>query len=190
MLKRIINVLLVSAVLAVGLTAGVAMANTVTPPDQDKIHDDKGQPNADEDKVTGPPGTHEDGSLIADDWGSVASALGDAGVMGDHNSDPVQIGGSDGTGCFGENRELNCRETPRDGLGNIARNDFDDHNVPTSETTDCDQIPEGDTQCDGGDRLFNHACIAAAAPLPGTVDENCDPVQPDCTDAPGGSNRE
>ena len=173
MLKRIINVLLVSAVLAVGLTAGVAMANTVTPPDQDKIHDDKGQPNADEDKVTGPPGTHEDGSLIADDWGSVASALGDAGVMGDHNSDPVQIGGSDGTGCFGENRELNCRETPRDGLGNVAKNDFDDHGVPT---TNCDAIPEGETPCDTGDNLSDHGCIAAAAPLPGFPE-----VQPDCT---------
>jgi hypothetical protein len=162
------------------------MGKTVTPPDQDKIHDDKGQPNADEDKVRGAPGTHEDGSLIADDWGSVSSALGNAGVMGDHNSDPVQIGGPGNIGCFGENKELNCRETPRDGLGNVAKNDSEDHGV-TGTCSDL-EFPETDN-CDSGDNLSDHGCVAAAAPLPGTVDENGEPVQPECTDAPGGGNR-
>ena len=195
MLRRI-SVLLLSALLTVGLTVPVALAQPANrdgcEPGSLDLLCDKGQPGSDEEKVTGPPGTHVDENgdetLIADDWGSVASALGDAGVMGDHNSDPVQIGGSDGTGCFGDNREHNCRETPRDGLGNVAMNDFDDHNVPVaSETTDCDQIPEGDTQCEGGDGLFNHACIAAAAALPGTLDEEGNEVQPDCTAEPGGN---
>ena len=159
MFKRI-SVLLLSALLTVGLTPSVAMGNTVTPPDQDKIHDDKGQPNADEEKETGAP---DDPNA----WGSVAAQLADEGVMGAHSSDPVP------TGCFGENKELNCRETPRDGLGNVAKNDFDDHGVPT---TNCDAIPEGETPCDSGDNLSDHGCIAAAAPLPGFPE-----VQPDCT---------
>src|SRR5918994_5049862 len=106
MLRRI-SVLLLSALLTVGLTAPVALA---APPD-----------NLDP-KETGGPGTHVDedetidGTIIADDWGSVASQLGDEGVMGKHSSDPVL------TGCFGENQEQNCRETPRDGLGNVAKN--------------------------------------------------------------------
>jgi len=160
MLKRI-SVLLLSALLTVGLTASVAMGNTVTPPDQDKIHDDKGQPNADEEKETGAP---DDPNA----WGSVAAQLADEGVMGAHSSDPVPVGGPGNTGCFGENKELNCRETPRDGLGNVAKNDFDDHGVPT---TNCDV-----NVCDSGDNISDHACIAAAAPLPGFPE-----VQPDCT---------
>jgi hypothetical protein len=159
MLRRI-SVLLLSALLTVGLTPSVAMGATVTPPDQEKIHDDKGQPNADEPKEPGGPDD-------PNSWGSVAAQLADEGVMGAHSSDPVP------TGCFGENKELNCRETPRDGLGNVAKNDFDDHGVPT---TNCDQIPEGETPCDTGDNLSDHGCIAAAAPLPGFPE-----VQPDCT---------
>ena len=130
MLKRI-SVLLLSALLTVGLTANVAMGNTVTPPDQDKIHDDKGQPNADEEKETGAP---DDPNA----WGSVAAQLADEGVMGAHSSDPVP------TGCFGENKELNCRETPRDGLGNVAKNDFDDHGVPTGTAEECAAVAAED----------------------------------------------
>ena len=87
MLKRI-SVLLLSALLTVGLTAPVALA---APKD-----------NLDP-KETGGPGTHKDGSIIADDWGSVASDLGDAGVMGEHSSDPVP--------------RIPGHETPRDALG-------------------------------------------------------------------------
>ena len=169
MLKRI-SVLLLSALLTVGLTASVAMGNTVTPPDQDKIHDDKGQPNADEPKDTGSP---DDPNA----WGSVAAQLADEGVMGAHSSDPVPVGGPGNTGCFGENKELNCRETPRDGLGNVAKNDFDDHGVPTGTAEECAaRLAAGLTPCDSGDNISDHACIAAAAPLPGFPE-----VQPVCT---------
>jgi len=179
MLKRIINVLLVSAVLAVGLTASVAMAQTTPNRDPDEVCTgerdepmicDKGQPGADEPKDTGKP---DDPNA----WGSVAAQLADEGVMGAHSSDPVPVGGPGNTGCFGENKELNCRETPRDGLGNVAKNDFDDHGVPTGTAEECAaRLAAGLTPCDSGDNISDHACIAAAAPLPGFPE-----VQPDCT---------
>src|SRR5215207_7009861 len=115
MLRRIINVLLVSALLTVGLTASVAMANTSGPAGPNPDLSDRGQPNADEDKVTGKP--HD-----PDAWGSVASALGDAGVMGEHSSNPF-VSTADQTALPQDIK----RETPRDGLGNVAMNDFDDH---------------------------------------------------------------
>src|SRR5919112_3614821 len=102
MFKRI-SVLLLSALLTVWLTTPVALA---APPD-----------NLDP-KETGGPGTHDDGTIIADDWGSVASELGDEGVMGEHSSDPVPF--------------VEGHETPRDGLGNVAKKDSEDHGVTGS----------------------------------------------------------
>ena len=156
MLSRI-SVLLLSALLTVGLTAPVALA---APPD-----------NLDP-KETGGPGTHDDENetIIADDWGSVASELGDEGVMGEHSSDPVPF--------------VEGHETPRDGLGNAAKNDSEDHDV--QGTCSEGQSPTEDN-CDSGDNLSDHGCVASAAPLPGTVDEDGNPVQPVCTDAPGGN---
>jgi hypothetical protein len=87
--------------------------------------------------------------------------------MGAHSSDPVL------TGCFGENREHNCRETPRDGLGNVARNDSMDHDVEGR----CSDGQTSEDNCDSGGHLSDHGCVAAAAPLPGFEPE----VQPDCT---------
>jgi len=164
MLKRIINVLLVSAVLAVGLTASVAMAQTTPNRDDgvctgartDPLICEKGQPGADEPKDTGKP---DDPNA----WGSVAAQLADEGVMGEHSSDPVPF--------------VPGHETPRDGLGNVAKNDFDEHGVPTGTAEECAaRLADGLTPCDSGDNISDHACIAAAAPLPGFPE-----VQPDCT---------
>src|ERR671920_1617554 len=153
MLKSI-SVLLLSALLTVGLTAPVALAA----PPEDNL----------DPKETGGPGTHEDGSIIADDWGSVASDLGDAGVMGEHSSDPVP--------------QRPGHETPRDGLGNVAKNDSEDHGV--TGTCSEGEFPETDN-CDSGDNLSDHGCVAAAAPLPGIPDE--DQPELDCTAEPGGN---
>jgi len=162
MLKRIINVLLVSAVLAVGLTASVAMAQTTPNRDPvevckgerlDPLICDKGQPGADEPKDTGSP---DDPNA----WGSVAAQLADEGVMGEHSSDPVPF--------------VPGHETPRDGLGNVARNDLGDHGVtvPCAEG----QTPTEDNPCDPGSQLPAHGCVAAASDLPGFPG-----VRPDCT---------
>ena len=147
MLRRI-SVLLLSALLTVGLTAPVALA---APPEG------KGCSGAAlEPCDTGQP-QDAAGNNNANDWGSVASQLGDAGVMGEHSSDPVP--------------RIEGHETPRDGLGNVARNDLNDHGVQGS----CSDPT--DVNCDTGSHLSDHGCVAAAAPLPGSDP----PVQPDCT---------
>ena len=96
--------------------------------------------------------------------------------MGTHSSDPVL------TGCFGENSEQNCRETPRDGLGNVAKNDSEDHEVTgsCSETENSQGELVDPNNCDTGDNLSDHGCVAAAAPLPGFRDEDGEEIQPDC----------
>ena len=156
MLRRI-SVLLLSALLTVGLTAPVALA---APKD-----------NLDP-KETGGPGTrvdeNGDETIIADDWGAVASDLGDAGVMGEHSSDPVP--------------QAPGHETPRDGLGNEAKNDSEDHGV--TGTCSEGEFPETDN-CDSGDNLSDHGCVAAAAPLPGIPEE--DQPELDCEAEPGGN---
>ena len=144
-----ISVLLLSALLTVGLTAPVALAAPL---------EDKGQPQATEPKDTGSPDD-------PNSWGSVSAQLADEGVMGAHSSDPVP--------------RLDGQETPRDGLGNVARNDSMDHNV-TGSCSDPDGVnPEGGlvdlNNCDTGSQLSDHGCVAAAAPLPGFPE-----VQPDC----------
>jgi hypothetical protein len=168
MLRRI-SVLLLSALLTVGLTAPVALA---APPD-----------NLDP-KETGGPGTHADGSIVADDWGSVASELGDEGVMGGHSSNP-RVSTADQTALP---QDVN-RETPRDGLGNVAKNDSEDHGVTgsCSETKNSDGGLVDQNNCDTGDNLSDHGCVAAAAPLPGIVDEDGNLVQPECEAEPGGN---
>jgi len=112
MLKRIINVLLVSAVLAVGLTASVAMANTAGPADQDTIHDDKGVQNANDTEPTVD-------TAPANGFGTVtsqrASTVHD---IGDHSSNPLNTAGEANL----DPQDVN-RDTPRDGVGNVARND-------------------------------------------------------------------
>jgi hypothetical protein len=138
---RCISVLLVSVLLMVALAANVALAAPPT---------GKGQPGVAEPKVTGSPND-------PNAWGSVASQLGSEGIMGEHSSDPVP--------------RVPGHETPRDGLGNVARNDATDHNTPACPA-------EG---CDTGDHMADHACIAAAAPVPGTT------FEPDCTAEPGRS---
>jgi len=94
-----------------------------------------GQPCASEEKVQG----------SADDpnaWGAVVSELGIEGVVGEHSSDPPG-------------------DEPRDGLGNVARNDGGDEGTTDPENT--------------GDHLGDHACIAD------------DPFDTDCTADPGGT---
>ena len=97
-------------------------------------------------------------------WGSVSSQIADEGVMGEHSSDPIPF--------------VEGHETPRDGLGNVAKNDAFDHGV----TGPCEdgETPTVDN-CDSGSQLSDHGCVAAAAPLPGIVDEDGNPIQPDCT---------
>ena len=73
--------------------------------------DSKGQPRATEEKTTGVP-TNPDG------WGSVVSDFADLGIMGSHSS------------SFSE---------PRDGLGNVARNDGFDSD-PASDDGGDDHI--------------------------------------------------
>src|SRR5215212_1355788 len=168
MLRRI-SVLLLAVLLVLSLAGNVAMAQT--PPNRDEcdgdrddpLQCDKGQPGADETKETGGPDD-------PNSWGAVASQLGDAGVMGTHSSDPVS--------------QVDGHETPRDGLGNVARNDLLDHGV----TGSCDDTlnPEVDpNNCDTGSQLSDHGCVAAAADLPGIPPE--DQPDLDCTAGPGGS---
>jgi hypothetical protein len=153
-MKRII-LRLVTALVMVALAANVALA---APPVG------KGQPGAAEDKVQGSP-------YDPNAWGSVASQLGAEGVMGEHSSDPVPLPCCEGN------------ETPRDGLGNVARNDAREHGTSGS----CSDPRSDPDNCDTGDHLADHACIAAAAPLPGIVDEDGNPIQPDCAAEPGHS---
>ena len=165
MLRRI-SVLLLSALLTVGLTAPVALA---APKD-----------NLDP-KETGGPGTrvdeNGDETIIADDWGAVASDLGDAGVMGEHSSNPF-VSPADQTALPQDIK----RETPRDGLGNVAKNDSEDHDVTgsCSETVNSEGELVDPNNCDTGDNLSDHGCVAAAAPLPGFRDEDGEEIQPDC----------
>ena len=155
MLRRI-SVRLLAALLTVGLSATVALA---APPDNKGACDNAVNPDcAEEDKETGSP---DDPNA----WGSVASQLGDAGVMGAHSSDPVPF--------------VEGHETPRDGLGNVARNDATDHGTSGS----CSDPLSDPDNCDTGDNISDHACIASAAPLPGISPR----VQPDCTAGPGKS---
>jgi hypothetical protein len=165
MLRRI-SVFLLAVLLVLSLAGNVAMAQT--PPNRDtcdvdpnQLQCDKGQPGADETKETGSPDD-------PNSWGAVASQLGDAGVMGKHSSDPVP--GREG------------HETPRDGLGNVAKNDSEDHGV--TGTCSEGEFPETDN-CDSGDNLSDHGCVAAAAPLPGIPEE--DQPELDCTAEPGGN---
>ena len=131
MLKRIINVLLVSAVLAVGLTASVALANTAGPADQNTIHEDKGVQNANDTE----PAVD---TAPANGFGAVtsqrASTVHD---IGDHSSNPLNTtcpkdaqGNlidpdcvSDADALANGDPQLVNRDTPRDGVGNVARND-------------------------------------------------------------------
>src|SRR5215207_2039712 len=137
MLKRIINVLLVSAVLAVGLTASVALANTAGPPDPVHKLDDKGVPNANEDKETGQP-TSLDGENIANGFGAVTSQrASEFHDIGEHSSNPLNTrcpkdaaGNlidpdcvSDAEAIANGDPQLINRDTPRDGVGNVSRND-------------------------------------------------------------------
>ena len=157
MLKRI-SVLLLSALLTVGLTAPVALA---APPDNKGACDNAVNPDcAEEDKGTGSPDD-------PNSWGSVASELGDAGVMGEHSSDPVPF--------------VEGHETPRDGLGNVAKNDSEDHGV----TGSCSDPTSDPLNCDTGDNVSDHGCVAAAADLPGIPPE--DQPELDCTAEPGGN---
>src|SRR5215210_446807 len=166
MLRRI-SVFLLAVLLVLSLAGNVAMAQTE--PDLS----DRGQPGADEPKDTGSPDD-------PNSWGSVASQLGDEGVMGKHSSNPF-VSKPDQTASP---QDID-RETPRDGLGNVARNDLGDHGV----TVPCldGQTPTEDNPCDPGSQLPAHGCVAAAAPLPGIVDENGEPIQPDCNAGPGNS---
>jgi hypothetical protein len=141
---RRISVLLMSALVMVALVANAALA---APPDNKGACDNAVNPDcAAEDKVKGSPND-------PNAWGSVASQLGSEGIMGEHSSDPVP--------------RVPGNETPRDGLGNVARNDAG------NERTD----PADDT----GDHIADHACIAAATTVPGTA------FQPNCAAEPGRS---
>ena len=95
--------------------------------------EDKGQPGSDEVKQPGSPDN-------PDDWGSVVTqtAIQSEGTFGQHASDPP-----------GDN--------PRDGFGNVSRNDAG--NEPDAEDT--------------GDHIADHACIAD------------DPFGADCALEPG-----
>ncbi len=143
MLRRI-GALLLAVLLMLTLAASVALA---APPEG------KGVPRAEEPKSTGSPDDPTTEANEANNWGSVASQLGSEGIMGEHSSDPVP--------------RVPGNETPRDGLGNVARNDAGD------ERTD----PADDT----GDHIADHACIAAATTVPGTA------FQPNCAAEPGRS---
>ena len=170
MLRRI-SVFLLSVLLVLSLAGNVALAQPANRDDCDGDRDDplqcdKGQPGSDEPKE---PGSPDDPNA----WGGVASELGELGVMGKHSSDPVpgvEIGTSG-------------NETPRAGLGNEARNDATAHGVSGS----CSDPASDPLNCDSGDHMADHACQAAAGELPGIVDEDGNPVQPDCTDEPGHS---
>jgi hypothetical protein len=161
MLRRI-TVLLMAVLLLFALTGNVALA--LTEPDLS----DRGQPNADEEKKKGKPND-------PNAWGSVASQLGDAGVMGAHSSDPLP------TRCVGVGES--CGETPRNGLGNEARNDAEAHGVTgsCSDTVNSKGEPVDQDNCDTGDHMADHACQAAAGGVPGTN------LTPSCTAEPGNS---
>jgi hypothetical protein len=132
---RRISVLLLSTLLTVALTSPVALA---APPDNKGACDNDANPDcAEEDKVTGP-------AADPNAWGSVVTQTAipseeegvEAGTFGEHASDPPG-------------------DEPRDGLGNVARND--QGNEPGTDCFD----PEGDgTGCDTGDHLADHACVA------------------------------
>ncbi len=143
MLRRI-SALLLAVLLMLTLASSVALA---APPEG------KGVPRAEEPKSTGSPDDPTTEANEANNWGSVASQLGNEGIMGQHSSDPVPF--------------VPGREVPRDGLGNVSRNDAG------NEGTD----PAADT----GSRISDHACIAAARPVPGTT------FQPSCEAEPGQS---
>ncbi len=91
----------------------------------------KGQPGSDDSGKL--PGSPND----ANAWGSVVTqtAIQSEGTFGEHASDPPG-------------------DEPRAGLGNVARNDQGDERTP-----DCFD-PEGDGDCDTGDHVADHACIA------------------------------
>jgi hypothetical protein len=137
MLRRI-SVLLLSALLTVGLTANVALAQPANRddcvPDSDELLCDKGQPGSDEEKVPGSP-------TDPNAWGSVVTqtAIQSEGDFGEHASDPPG-------------------DEPRDGFGNVSRNDAGN---------------EGPDAPDTGDHIADHACIAD------------DPFQADCEEEPG-----
>src|SRR5215203_1529237 len=158
MLKRIINVLLVSAVLAVGLTASVAMANMAGPADQDTIHDDKGVQNANDTEPTVD-------TAPANGFGAVtsqrASTVHD---IGDHSSNPTP--GDD---------------QPRKGVGNVARTDAGLVEVINSFG---DPGEEDDVK-DTGARTGDHGCLigelddAIGQDDAGVTDCTADPGNPD-----------
>jgi hypothetical protein len=131
---RRISVLLLSAVVMVALVPNAALA---APPDNKGACDNDANPDcAEEDKVTGP-------AADPNAWGSVVSqtAMQSEGTFGQHASNPP--GGQ-----------------PRDGLGNVARNDAGD---------------EGPNAPDTGDHVGDHACIAD------------NPFGANCTAEPGNS---
>jgi len=123
MLKRIINVLLLSAVLTVGLTATVALAapgiegcsghhETVG----DVPIEEGGVPI--EECQTGPP---DDDTAPAEGFGAVTSQrASEFHDIGEHSSNPT---------TFGEDPDALPqdvdRDTPRKGVGNVARTDSD-----------------------------------------------------------------
>jgi hypothetical protein len=116
MLSRI-SVLLMAVLVMSALASSVTLA--VAPVN-------KGQQGATEDKETGPPGD-------PNDWGTVTSqrASGPEHDLGEHSSDPVLD-------------EEGDRETPRKGIGNVARTDSEMFGPNTDDT---------------GDHPADHACI-------------------------------
>jgi hypothetical protein len=157
MLRRI-SVLLLSALVMVALVANVALA---APPDNKGACDNDVNPDcAEEDKKTGPAND-------PNAWGSVVTQTAipseeegvEAGTFGEHASDPPG-------------------DEPRDGLGNRARNDQNDEG--TDNCFETSENPDPLRDCDTGDNIGDHACIA---------DTNFDAVcalKPGST-APGGA---
>ena len=132
---RHISVLLMSVLVVSALASSVALAE----------QPNRGVPGATEDKETGSPGD-------PNDWGTVTSqrASGPEHDLGEHSSDPVAD-------------EEGDRETPRKGIGNVARTDSEMFGPTTGDT---------------GDHPADHACI---------VDDPEGTFGPetDCTGEPG-----
>jgi hypothetical protein len=132
MISRTVGFLTVVALL-------MTMMLTTAMPAMAERPDDKGQPGAEEDKITGSPGDTSPGGPNA--WGAVTSqrASGPEHDLGEHSSDPVQ--------CIDpETGEDLCEgpDTPRKGIGNVARTDSQMFGENTGDT---------------GDHPADHACI-------------------------------
>ena len=131
MLKRIINVLLVSALLVATLAASVALAEPEPSCTDNTLH--RGVPCATDDNLS-PPGAPLEGEN-RDGWGAVTSQRATTdGDIGEHASDPTP--GDD---------------QPRDGVGNVSGNDSGLLEFAVFD-------PEGD-ETDLGRGPFAHSCV-------------------------------